>query len=110
MAKQLIGKAPRTQVRTTAGRVAFVDKGRPAPADLTDEDRKRLLKEGYLVEVDVATDETEGHPAPGTVKAILAEVGDDPAKAAEALETEKAGENRATLVKKLEAIAAGSGS
>lgn len=41
---------------------------------------------------------------PATVEAILAEVDDDPEKAAAALEVEKAGKGRTTLVAKLEAI------
>lgn len=53
---QLIGKAPLTQVRTTTGRIAFVRAGAPAPTDLTDEDRTRLVVEGYLVEVELAVE------------------------------------------------------
>ena len=43
-------------------------------------------------------------PKAGTVEEILASVGDDPAKAAAALEAEKAGKNRKTLVEPLTAI------
>lgn len=39
------------------------------------------------------------------IATILDSVGDDPVKAAAALEIEKAGKNRSTLVPKLEAIA-----
>lgn len=42
-----------------------------------------------------------------TIDAVLNEVGADPAKAAAAIEVEKASNNRPTLISKLEAIAAG---
>lgn len=54
---QLVGKAPLTQVRTSAGRIVFVNQGGPVPSDLTDEDRERLLEEGYIEEIEVALDE-----------------------------------------------------
>lgn len=113
MAKQLIGKAPLTQVRTNAGRIAFVNKGRPAPADISADDRKRLLAEGYLEEVEVAeAPEEDSGPNPGTAEYILAEVGDDPAKAQTALDaerTEKGDKARKGLVEKLEAVIAAGG-
>lgn len=107
MAKQLIGKAPLTQARTTAGRVVFIGRGRPAPSDLSSEDRKRLLAEGYLEEIDADTEpEPQGDGAPTSVKDILKEVGDDKAKAQEFLDAEKAkgDDARSSLVEKLEAI------
>lgn len=113
VAKQLVGKAPLTQVRTSGGRVALVHKGRPAPADISDDDRKRLLKEGYLEEIEVAeAPEEDTGPNPGTAEYILAEVGDDPAKAQTALdaEVEERGDKaRKGLVKDLEAIIAKGG-
>lgn len=101
--KQLIGKAALTQARTTTGRIAFIRKGFPAPGDLTDEDRTRLIKEGYLHEVEVIVDEDDT-PAPDSVEGILAAVGDDKAKAAEALEAEKSGKARKTLLDGLQAV------
>lgn len=44
-----------------------------------------------------------------TVKEILAAIGDDKEKAAAALEQEKAGKNRKTLVEQLEALLSGDG-
>jgi hypothetical protein len=40
----------------------------------------------------------------GTVEAILAWVGDDPERAQAALEAERAGKNRSTLISELEAM------
>lgn len=48
---------------------------------------------------------TEAAPADGTVAEVLAEVGDDPVKAAAALEQERAGRGRSTLVDRLQSIA-----
>jgi hypothetical protein len=46
----------------------------------------------------------------GSVKTVLADVGDDQAKAQAALDAEQAGQNRTTLVSKLQAIVGGAGS
>lgn len=51
--KQLFGKAPLTLVRTRSGQVSYVYKGRPAPDDVDPDERKRLLKDEYLVEREV---------------------------------------------------------
>lgn len=105
MAKQLIGKAALTQVRTTTSRIVLVGKGKPAPADMSAEDRKRLIEEGYLVEVDVAEEETETGPTPGSAAFILAEVGDDKALAQVALDEENAKEKpRKGLLADLEKV------
>lgn len=71
---------------------------------------------GAVVLEDVPATDRRGRPLPArdlperaaksaTVEEVLAGVGDDPAAAAVALEQEKAGKNRTTLVSKLEAIA-----
>jgi hypothetical protein len=78
------------------------------PAGLNDERCKQLAKEGMLAKVDTPTDSSSG--SSDKVDDILADVGEDPEKAAAALETEKAGKNRTTLVSKLEAIVAGGNS
>lgn len=68
------------------------------PADLPDEEARRLIHEGYAVAVD-----PEAKPA--KVDKILADVGSDPAKAAEALAAEQASTKpRSTLIDALTAI------
>ena len=104
MAKNYIGKAPLTMARTTEGGYVYVYEGAPVPANTDADDLKRLVDEGFLEE-----DKDAPAPAPAPEKSdkiddILAEVGDDKEKAAAALEAEKAGKNRSTLVTKLEAI------
>lgn len=108
--KQLFGKAPLTIVRTNSGSAVYVYKGRPAPGDISAEERTRLLDEGYLVEREVdeapaADDDSGSNAGDQTVAGVLEAVGNDPEKAAAALEAEKAGKNRSSLVSKLEAIA-----
>ena len=111
MATTYISKAPLTYVRLKGGSAVHVHKGGHVPASADPEDVKRLVKEGFLEEVtleesgdDDSGDGDSGRPA--RVRDVLAEVGDDPEKAAAALEVEKAGENRPTLVSKLEEIVA----
>lgn len=75
------------------------------PDGYNDERCKELAEDGMLEKVK-ATAAASSDPAPDTVEAILAEVGDDQAKAAAALEAENAKDKpRSTLVSKLEAIA-----
>jgi hypothetical protein len=50
MAKQLVGKAPLTLVRA-GGSMVYVYAGQPVPSGADDADVKRLLDEGFLVEV-----------------------------------------------------------
>lgn len=68
---------------------------------------KHLVEEGALVKVEESPgpDATDTAKAP-TADAILAEVGDDPEKAAAALDLEQAAGDaaRSTLVKKLQAV------
>ena len=68
-----------------------------------DKDRLKVLaKEGMLEKVEEPKPDTSDR-----VEDILAAVGNDKAKAAEALDQEKAGKNRSTLIGKLEAIVNG---
>lgn len=60
----------------------------------------RMAAQGWY-EVD---ETSPAKPADDSVKAILAAVGDDPEKAADALATETAGKNRTTLIAKLQAL------
>lgn len=48
----LVGIAPLTMVRTTAGRSEYVYLGAQAPADILPEDAIRLVAEGFLADVD----------------------------------------------------------
>lgn len=70
------------------------------PEGHNDERCKQLLKEKFL---EVVKDEPT-EPTTDTVDAILAEVGTDKDKAAAAIEAEKAGKNRTTLLTKLQAV------
>lgn len=88
-----------TYVRTEDG-VVELQPGDTAPDNALTEDLERLTDAGALVAPDAA--------GPATVEEILAEVGDDQAAAAAALDLERAGKNRKTLVEALEKIAAGS--
>lgn len=111
MASTYVSKAPLTVVRLAGGQRVNVHKGGHVPASADPADVKRLVREGYLEKVTVVEPVAQPAPAPetsaeGTIKDVLAAVGEDPTKAAAALETEKAGENRTTLVSKLEAIVA----
>lgn len=56
----------------------------------------RLAEPGRVVDADLAG-----------IDDVLAEVGNDPVKAAAAIEHEAAGKNRITLITKLQAIASG---
>lgn len=110
MAKSYIGKAPLTMAKTAEGGYVYVYEGAPVPANIDTDDLTRLVDEGFLEEdkkaaAKASSSSTGGSAEPTTVKDILAAVGDDKAKAQEYLEKEKAGENRSTLVEKLEAIA-----
>lgn len=70
----LIGIAPLTMVRTRAGRSEYVYAGALAPEDILDQDRERLVEEGFLEEVAdvelpdevvVADDPATGGPGQG---------------------------------------------
>lgn len=88
-----------TYIRTEEDGVAGVvelQPGDPVPEGALEAEVDRLSAAGAIV---------ESTKRDTTVKGILADVGDDPEKAATALELEKAGENRKTLVEQLEKIA-----
>ena len=74
--------------------------GDPVPDDALEWHVEQLTAAGVLV---------EGKAKPPMVAEVLDEVGDDPAKAAAALEVERAGQNRKTLVKALEDLLPGGG-
>lgn len=80
--------------------------GALVPGDWNSARCKELAKEGMVAKAPKPLEPAPEGPASGTVEAILAEVGQDAAKATTALETEKAGKNRTSLVSKLEAIIA----
>ena len=95
-----------TVVRLESGQRVNVHKGGFVPSSADADDVKRLVKEGYLEKVTLEDPEPAAETEElGKIKDVLAEVGDDPEKAAAALEAEKAGQNRPTLVAKLEEIA-----
>lgn len=103
----LIGKAALTTCRTETQGYVLVPAGVQVPGDILEEDAKRLLAEGYLVERESSTDDDDrGGDKPAKVDDILAEVGEDKAKATEALEAEKARGDaaRTTLLAKLQSI------
>lgn len=93
---------PLVQVATTAGGAGIqVVHGGLLPAETTSEALDNLIELGY-VEVDEEPEpEDQGSDK---VADVLDAVGDDKAKAAEALEAEKAGKNRPTLLSKLQAV------
>lgn len=93
-------------VPDTTGHFHHFYEGTVLPDGLDKDRVKQLAEEGMLSKVKGGEAPAEGDK-PSTVKDILTEVGDDKAKAEAALEEEKAGQNRSTLVEKLEAIANG---
>lgn len=84
--------------------------GATVPPSHNDERCKQLVKEGMLEKVkDTAKAETKADPSgdskPTSVKDILADVGEDKAKAQEYLDEENAAEKpRTSLVEKLQAV------
>lgn len=69
----LVGKAPLSLVRTVGGSMEYVYAGRPVPAGADPADVRRLLGEGFLVEVDsvesAAEVQVETPDDPGLVNA-----------------------------------------
>lgn len=107
--KTYVGAWPLTMARTVSGGYAQVYAGDPVTVDIATDDLKRLLDEGALTVVETDAPDTDGGsgaPSPGSIPAILAEVGDDKAKAEAALAEENAKGDKARkgLVEKLEAI------
>jgi hypothetical protein len=107
---RLFGKAPLTIVRTNSGSISYVYKGRPAPNDVSTEERKRLVEGDFLEEREV--DEQAADPAAdfdvnagGSQKDTLAWVGEDKDRAKKALTVEQGkpvDDQRPNLVKALE--------
>lgn len=75
----------------------------PVPSGITDDSRDHLLSRGLIEKAEQSAD---GESKPPKVADVLAEVGDDKDKAAEALEQEKARGDaaRSTLVERLQAV------
>lgn len=98
-----IVSAPLVIVRDGAGAFHHLYAGQPVPDGLDADHVNQLIAEGMITDGDQpAGDE------PGTVEEVLAAVGDDPAKAAAALDAEKASAKpRKTLVDKLTGIVEG---
>lgn len=112
----LIVTAPYVTVETDVGpgRARIdIPRGEPVPADVSAEDRDRLLRLGHVAELDEPAEATvPAGPDPdavpdGTIAVVLDWVGDDPEKAQRALDVEEAKGDRArsTLVADLSAIA-----
>lgn len=99
---------PLVQVATVNGAAVQIAKGGVVPEDVvTPEALANLVDLGYVEKAkDEAKKEPDG-PKPGTVEFILAEVGDDKAKAQAALDEENAAAKpRKGLVESLEKIVA----
>lgn len=92
-----------TWIRTASG-VAKIAAGEGVPDDALSTAVDRLVAARVLAEPEPV--DPPADPKPATIKTILAEVGDDLEKAQAALDAEKSGENRSTLIKELEAIIA----
>ena len=99
-------KAPLVIAKREDGSDVYVYRGAPLPDGLAKGEAKRL--EEFLEDAPDAGSGDDGAAKVATVDDILKDVGDDKAKAAEALKTEEArgDDARSTLVKKLQAIAA----
>jgi len=80
MAKQLVGKAPLSLVRTVDSGMEYVYAGKPVPRSADPADVRRLLDEGFLVEVAsveaAAEVEVEQPDDPGLVNAEQPDTGD----------------------------------
>lgn len=102
--KQKKVAAPLIQLRVTTGGYVHLYAGAPVPETADPDQLKQLLKEKQVVEVEVDDPAAADSGKEPTVDEVLAEVGTDKAKAAAAIETEKAGKNRTTLLSKLQAV------
>lgn len=127
--KGLRGKAPLTLVRTNDARMVYVYAGRPAPDNITAADRERLVPD-YLEEYELPAAvakalEADGSGSDGSgsgsedgpfdestlgtasIKPTLAWVGEDKARAEQALAAEQSKpvkDQRSSLVEALEKI------
>lgn len=107
----LLGKAPLTTIRHANGSRSNLPAGAVVPSSIDEADAKRLLKEGYLIEVELVDEDTEPEPVgPTTIPEILAVVGDDAEKAQAFLDAElaKGDKARKGLVDSLRGIVGGS--
>lgn len=109
MAKTYKGIAPLTMARTTTGGYVNIYRDDIVPEGVDKDDLKRLLDEGFLGEEEVVESDTSGDAAGSTkeptVDEILADVGEDKAKAQAALDEENGRDKpRKTLVEKLTAL------
>lgn len=103
--KQKKVAAPLIQLRVTTGGYVHLYAGAPVPETADPAQLKQLLKEKQVVEVEV-DDPADGSDSAkeATVDEVLADVGTDKDKAKAAIEAEKAGKNRSTLLTKLQAV------
>lgn len=105
--KIYVSAVPLTMVRLVEGGYLNVLQGDPIPGEAVQpDDLKRLVRKGFLKEAEAPAQKGADSAKEPTVPEILEGVGDDKEKAAAALEQEKAGKNRKTLVEPLEAILA----
>lgn len=113
MSKTYVSAVPLTMVRLAEGGYSNVLQGDPIAGEAVDaDDLKRLVRKGFLKEFDGGSNKAAkksaagGDSKPTSVKDILAEVGDDKAKAQEYLDEENAkGEDaRGSLVGKLQSV------
>lgn len=112
MSKTYVSAVPLTMVRLVDGGYRNVLEGDPIAGEAVDaKDLKRLVRKGFLVEhkppKEKGSSSSNDDPNPGTAAYVLKEVGTDKAKAKAALDQEKAGQNRTTLIADLEKILAG---
>ena len=96
---------PKVRVTVNDKRVTLT-KGDDVPAGISAVDLANLVSFGAIAGAGAAEPENAESDSTkeSSVKDILAEVGDDKDKAAAALELEKAGKSRKTLIEPLEAI------
>lgn len=130
---RLVGKAPLTMVRTLDGKVHYVYRGKPAPTNISADERKRLVGREFLAEVEAIAEQPTGEASSkGAKKAakkaaaensgsssagfdfsqgidkVKAYVGDDAAKANAVLDFEQAkpmDQQRTSLIPWLEKVA-----
>lgn len=117
--KVLVGVAALTMARTAVGGYIQIYAGDPVPDGLDAKDRKRLIDEKFLGEIEVPVSEEDDSdsgnggsdgfdPAVGgNIKPTLEYVGDDKERAQAMLDLELAKpEPRGTLVEQLQAVVA----
>lgn len=103
--KKYIVTAPLVVLKVAGGSRVHLYEGAPVPAEADSQHVKQLVELKMLGEAKAVAEPDSSIKEP-TVPEILEGVADDKEKAAVALEQEKAGKNRKTLVEPLEAILA----